>query len=192
MSLWDITSIVFNGRRTGKTTWVMQQIHDLAIQNRTHEVLVVVSDSRMREFWVRTWRFEYPALTVPKIVTISNPLEARGRRFEKIFIEDIEDNEEGIYDHKLLMDVLPCLINARDPEVVFTCSPSPFSYEPLHKQESRLAREADTERRQREAARINRRKFLEDLVIKYMGVTGEMPTLPRTAWDDINGRSGEQ
>lgn len=103
----------------GKTTLIMDEIHELAVQNRTQEVLVVVHDARHGQWWENVWRDKYPALRPPRIMSIQNTLPIRGRRFEKIYVEDVDVQEDGIYSVKL-RDVLPALVFARDPELIFT------------------------------------------------------------------------
>lgn len=118
----DYVTFIFNNRRCGKTTAILEEIHALAVQNRTAEVLLVVPNMRQKEFVTREWRARWPSLTPPMIISIQNTIPVRGRRFEKIYVENIEIDLEGIYSDRL-KDIFPCLAYAREPEVVFTCSP---------------------------------------------------------------------
>ena len=122
MSWPDYVQVVFRDRQMGKTSLIMDEIHELAVQNRTPEVLVVVSNMRHRDWWIREWRGKYPALVPPRIISMTNVLPIRGHRFEKIYIEDIDIDLEGIYSDRV-NDIWPCLAWARDPELTFTCSP---------------------------------------------------------------------
>lgn len=122
MSWPDYVQVVFRDRRMGKTSLIMDEIHELAVQNRTAEVLVAVSNMRHRDWWIREWRSKYPALAHPHIISMTNLLPIRGRRFEKVYIEDIDIDLEGIYSDRV-QDIWPVLAWARDPELIFTCSP---------------------------------------------------------------------
>jgi len=123
MRRWpDYVSVIFNQRQCGKTATILEEIHTLAVQNRTPEVLVVVPDMRQKEWLVREWRTKWPSLTPPTIISIQNTIPVRGRRFEKVYVENIEIDLEGIYSDRI-MDLWLCLVEARDPELVFTCSP---------------------------------------------------------------------
>ena len=177
MSLAEYSFVLFNNRQGGKTWAIMDEIKELAVQNRTAEVLVIVPSMSHREWWIREWRSKYPALTCPRIESLQSPVGVRGRRFEKIYIEDIDVNPEGIYDQKL-WDVWPCLAWAREPEVTFTCSPLPFAYESLVEQDKRHAREREEARLRAEDARQNRRRFLDNLILRTIAYTGTMPKLP--------------
>lgn len=122
MSFPDYVTVIFNGRQTGKTTLVMDEAYSFALERRTAEILIIMSSARAVDSWRRQWRDKYPALLCPHVISIQNTLSARGRRFEKIYIEDIDHDLEGIYSERV-MQVWPCLAHAREPELVFTCSP---------------------------------------------------------------------
>lgn len=178
MSTWpDYISVVFRPRGMGKTTLIMDEIHELAVQNRTQEVLVVVHDARHGQWWENVWRDKYPALRPPRIMSIQNTLPIRGRRFEKIYVEDVDVQEDGIYSVKL-RDVLPALVFARDPELIFTCSPLDIKFEAPHERDKREAEE-------KVQARTARRRFMDQLIIGYIAATGKMPKLP---YRMMNGR----
>jgi hypothetical protein len=177
MSLAEYSFILFNERRGGKTWAIMDEIHELAVQNRTAEVLVLVPSAQQREWWIREWRSRFQALTCPRVESIQSPVGVRGRRFEKIYIEDIDMSDDGIYDRKL-WDVWPCLAWAREPEVTFTCSPLPFAYESLVEQDKRHAREREEAKRRAVETRQARRRFMDSVIMKYIANTGEMPRLP--------------
>jgi hypothetical protein len=178
VSKWpDYISVVFRPRQMGKTSLIMDDIHELAVQNRTTEVLVVVPSASHREFWERVWRNKYPALRPPAFLSLQNTLSVRGRRYEKIYVEDIDLEPEGIYSEKL-RDILPCLAWAREPELIFTCSPLPFEFEPPHLQQRREAEE-------KVQARKARRRFMDQLIVGYVAATGKMPKLPDRI---LNGR----
>lgn len=122
MSWPDYVQVVFKDRRMGKTSLIMDEIHELAVKNRTAEVLVAVSNMRHRDWWIREWRSKYPALAPPHIISMTNALPIRGRRFEKVYIEDIDIDLEGVYSDRV-QDIWPVLAWAREPELIFTCSP---------------------------------------------------------------------
>ena len=178
MSRWpDYISVIFRPRQMGKTSLIMDEIHELAVQNRTTEVLVVVPNQMHREFWEREWRNKYPALRPPAFLSLQNTLSARGRRYEKIYVEDIDLEPEGIYSEKL-RDILPSLAHAREPELIFTCSPLNITFEPPHERQKREAEEAVQ-------ARTARRRFIDQMILGYIAATGRMPKLPDRI---MNGR----
>ena len=136
MSWPDYVSVIFNGRQGGKTKTILDEVHDLAVQGRIAEALIVVPDMRQKEFIVQTWRKRWASLTPPEVVSMQNLLPLRGRRFQKIYVENIEFDLEGIYSSRLDF-IWPCLVEALDPEVVFTCSPMdqpPWQPAPVERQ----------------------------------------------------------
>ena len=128
MRLGEVTSVIFNSRAGGKTTALMEEIHDYAVQNRQAEIVVVCSTRSQADWWLLRWRDKYPALRPPRVVSMQNVLPVRGLRFEKVYFEDIDMDLEGIYSERV-RDVLTTLVEARDPEVVFTCSPLDMAYD---------------------------------------------------------------
>lgn len=153
MSFPRYVSVIFNGRRSGKTWTIMDEIRDLGVQNRTAEVLVVVPNAQRSDWWIREWRSRFPALTPPRVISIQNTLPVRGYRFERVYVEDIDIAEEGIYEPKLF-DIWPCLVEAREPEIVFTCSPST------------VAREREEDRQRAAKARQARRRFIGNVILR--------------------------
>ena len=156
MRLGEVTSVIFQSRGGGKTTTLMEEIHEYGVQNRMTEVLVVCSTRGEADLWMRRWRDKYPALRPPRIITMNNLLPIRGLRFEKIYFENIEIDLEGIYSERV-RDVLVTLVEAREPEVVFTCSPLDFYYdwpydpEPTEEELAEIAaQEAAEEKRRRD------------------------------------------
>lgn len=123
-SLTRRMKVIQNGRRGGKSNEVMGEIHELIVAGRGSEVLVVFPDQRQAYHWVREWHDVFPHLTAPEYTTINNMLKVRGMQLSKVFIENVEDYEHGIYEPKL--DYLwPCLRSAfNDEEIVFTSSPT--------------------------------------------------------------------
>lgn len=146
-------SIIFNNRQSGKTTAITEEIHELAVQNRTPEVLVVFPNKSQSDYWLRRWRDTYPALVPPRVVTMQNILPVRGYRFEKIYVENIDFDLEGIYSGRV-RDLLVSLVDAREPEIVFTCSPLDMvfpDWAALEREERE--REEEERLRQEEAAK---------------------------------------
>lgn len=157
----DYVQVVFRDRQMGKTSLIMDEIHVLAVQNRTPEVLVIVTSMRHRDWWIRQWRSKYPALYPPQVISMTNLLPARGRRFEKIYFEDIDHDLEGIYSDRV-EEILPCLAWARDPELIFTCSPLNIVF-PDWDELARQEAEEEAIRAEEEAKRMK-----DFLMVAYM------------------------
>lgn len=117
-------SVIQGTRRSGKTMTVLEAVHERAVQGKLAETLIITSTFREAERLTRLWRSEYMSLPDPMILTIGNLFRARGHKFEKVFIEDIDIQLEGIYSDRV-RDILPCL-SGEEPEVIFTSSNWPF------------------------------------------------------------------
>lgn len=148
-------SVIQGPRRTGKTTRMMSEIRDLIVAGRHGEVLVVFPEIRYADWWLRMWRSLYAAVSPPKYVTISNLIPARGRYLSKVYIEDIDNYDEGIYDPRLEDLVLYSQLG--DEEAVFTSSPHEINERSHSRTVSkhemmlqRLTRLRDEQRRKRE------------------------------------------
>lgn len=165
MSIWEHTYVYVKDRQGGKTTWLLDQVHNLVVAGRGSEVLIVVSNTRMIEYTKKAWRSRFPALRMPDIIALTNTIGTRGRRYSKIFVDDIEVSPYGWADDKI-SDLLPCLVWADDPEVFFTASPyEPFP-DPPTKQELAAI---DAERRRR--VRAQRKAMQDNLAIAHMLAT---------------------
>lgn len=123
MSLAKLMKVIQNGRGGGKSDAVMGEVHELIAAGRASEVLIVFPDQRQAYHWVRMWHDVFPFVLVPEYVTINNMLRVRGRQYSRIFIENVDTYENGIYEEKL--DYLwPCLRSPfNDEEITFTSSP---------------------------------------------------------------------
>lgn len=149
-------SIVFNDRNSGKTTWMLEQVHEYGVQNRLAEVLIVVPNQMHKELVIRQWRARYPAITDPHIVSMQNLIPVRGRRFEKVYVDNIDFDLEGIYSDRVA-DIMPALAGSRDPELIFTCSPLDFVYlDPVAEARQRAEK--------RRAVREARKQFMRDIL----------------------------
>lgn len=142
-SLTKRMKVIQNGRRGGKSNEVMGEVHELIVAGRASEVLIVFPDQRQAYHWIREWHDVFPYVPVPEYTTINNMLKVRGMRLSKVFIENVEDYENGIYEPKL--DYLwPCLLSPfNDEEIVFTSSPTDLNW----RSHSAVVRKADIVKR---------------------------------------------
>lgn len=119
--------MIFSGRQAGKTYTIMNEIHDLIVAGRRAEVLIVFPNMTYLHWWTRMWESMFPHIPMPKYVSIGNTMSVRGLRVAKIYVEDIDGYENGIYDERF-NNIWPALFSAlNDEEVVFTCSPFPLN-----------------------------------------------------------------
>lgn len=114
-------SVIHRPRRTGKTTAVLESVHERAVRGLLSSTLIVTHDQREAERIIRLWRSSYMSLPDPDIITMRSVHRVRGRKYEKIFVEDIEIDLEGIYSDR----VKPLLasLDGDEPEIIFTSSP---------------------------------------------------------------------
>lgn len=124
----DYVKVIYAPRGWGKTSYIMEEIHEYAVQNRTAEIAVICANRSMADLWIRNWRDRYPALNPPRVLCMGNLLPIRGYRFEKLYFEDIEIDLDGIYSERVEI-AWPSLAWAREPEMVFTYSPLEISYD---------------------------------------------------------------
>lgn len=114
--------VVQNNRQLGKTERIMHEIHEFMLAGRRRDVLVVLPAMSHLYFWKASWDSLFPQMPMPDYVTMTSRERVRGRQFAKIYVEDIDTYQEGIYD-PALWDLWPAL---RSPhggeEVVFTSS----------------------------------------------------------------------
>lgn len=116
-------NVIFAGRGVGKTTKIMEEIHNLILAGRHSEIVVVFPTLDRAYFWVRAWHSRYGAVAPPMHVSASNLLKLRGKIISKVYVEDVDSYEHGIYDEKLQEVRIGLRSVLGDDEVVFTCSP---------------------------------------------------------------------
>lgn len=119
-------NVIQNGRGGGKTYDIMTEIGNLVVAGRRPEILIVFPAINYLHFWSGEWRRRFGGMPMPEYVAINNTLKIRGREFSKIYVEDINTYEDGIYDQRLEMSVFPYIYGVHgDCEVVFTSSQIP-------------------------------------------------------------------
>lgn len=101
---------------------MMQMIHDLIVDGRRSEILVVLPDQHSVFWWTRMWNTLYPFLPMVEYTTAQNMLKIRGASFTKAFVENVDLYPDGIYDLKLAELVIN-LHAAVDPEIVYSVTP---------------------------------------------------------------------
>lgn len=122
-SLTKKMKVIQNVCRGGKSNEVMGEVHELIVAGRASEILLVFSDKQQAYQWVREWQDVFPFVPAPDYVTINNMLNVRGKQVSRVFIENVEMYENGIYEEKLEW-LWPCLRSPlNDEQIVFTSSP---------------------------------------------------------------------
>lgn len=121
------TNVVLNGWGKGKTYEIMSEIHDLIIAGRGSEILVVFPTLDYLHWWTRAWQDRFPQIPMVDYVSVTNTLKLRGRFYTKIYVEDIDLYDEGIYDERLIGITVSLRSHSNDEELVLTCSPTVLS-----------------------------------------------------------------
>ena len=116
-------NVIFNGRQMGKTYTIMTEIHDLIVAGRATEVLIVFPAVNWVHWWVREWQSRFPFVPMVDYTTINNNLNVRGKRYSKIYVEDVGNIDDGVHNNRLEDIFMTLLSPFNDEEVVFTCSP---------------------------------------------------------------------
>lgn len=95
--------VIQAGRRAGKTYNMMTAVQEYVNAHSWEGVLVVVQDHRMVHWWMREWQQRFPFLTVPKVLSVRSLDRVRGYRLRRVFIDNVDMLEDGIYDQDLQM-----------------------------------------------------------------------------------------
>lgn len=114
-------SVIVAGRQCGKTYTMMSMIHDLIVEGKRSEILVVFPAANSVHSWIRMWQDRFPFLPMVEYTTSQNLLKIRGAQFGTIFVEDVDYYSEGIYDPKLIELEYHCLRS--ESEIIYSCSP---------------------------------------------------------------------
>lgn len=115
-------NIILSARQSGKTYRLMTEIHEMIVAGRYGEVLVVFPAHNWAHWWVRAWQDRFPWVPIPEHISINNTLNVRGRRLAKVYVEDVDQIQDGIYNERF-NDIWPALVSPfGDEEVVFTSS----------------------------------------------------------------------
>lgn len=94
-------------RRSGKTTWLMEGVYDYVRTNGSARVVVSLPTYQALKSWSDLWRSKY-TIPVPKCIVATNTLPVRGFPADRVFIDEVNWLQDGIYDEKV-MDLLMCL-----------------------------------------------------------------------------------
>lgn len=97
----------------------MQEIKEAIVAGTApSEIAVVLPDSSHIHWWTRMWQdLMGTSVRPPEIMVYTNAgFRLRSARLKKLYIEDINEYEEGIYDPRII-EILPVA-----EEVVFTSS----------------------------------------------------------------------
>lgn len=120
-------NVILNGRGSGKTWTIMNEMHELILAGRRAELLVVFPDVHYLSWWRNMWDGLFPQVPMPRYISINNRVRVRGLQVAKIYVEDIDGYEQGIWDERF-RDIWPCLFSPfNDEEVVFTSSWLPLN-----------------------------------------------------------------
>ena len=122
MSLPKNIQIIQAGRGAGKTYNMMTAVQEYVNAHSWEGVLVVVPDHRMVHWWVREWQQRFPFLTVPKVLSVRSLDRVRGYRLHRVFIDNVDWLEDGIYDQDLDMVWFALRGDAYEAEVYVTSS----------------------------------------------------------------------
>ena len=96
-------------RQSGKTTWLMGEVYDYVRTNGSARVVVSLPTYQALKLWSDMWRSKY-TIPVPKCVVATNTLPVRGFPADRVFIDEVNWLQDGIYDEKV-MDLAMCLAN---------------------------------------------------------------------------------
>lgn len=114
-------NVILGGRQSGKTWRIMHEIHDLIVAGQVKDSIVVVFPSLDQAyFWVRTWHDLFGTMQPPIYVTINNRLKLRGRILARIYVENVEHYDDGIYDERLQELQIGLHSVLGDEEVIYT------------------------------------------------------------------------
>ena len=116
-------NVIFGGRQVGKTYTIMQEINEWIVKGRRAEILVVFPTAEYVHWWSRMWQYHFHNTPMPEYITINNRLKVRGRFFSKVYVEDVDMYEHGIYDERLREIEVSLRTPLNDEEFVFTSSP---------------------------------------------------------------------
>lgn len=112
-------------RGTGKSYTIMTEIHDhIVVGIPPSEILVVLPVVRQIHFWTREWEARFgPSVRLPEIMGHDSAvIRARGKSFRKMYFEDVNMYEDGIFDSRIAEVVDSLRSPFKDEEVVFTSS----------------------------------------------------------------------
>lgn len=113
-------NVILRGRGGGKTWTIMHEMHDLILAGRATDILVVFPDTNYLIWWRRMWSELFPQVPMPRYISIQRCERVRGLQVVKIYVEDIDGYEDGIYDQRFEY-IWPCLRSPLgDEEVIFT------------------------------------------------------------------------
>lgn len=114
-------SVYLGGRGGGKTYAMLTEINELIVQGRRSEIVVVLKDPPALHWFTRVWYERFPTIEMPEYILITNRLKLRGKRLGKVFVENVELYEDGIYDERIV-ELFIGMTGALhdDPEIVFT------------------------------------------------------------------------
>ena len=116
------TNIIQAGRGAGKTYTMMTEINELITQQRRQEILVVFPDHHYVYWWVGEWRRRFGSTPPPEYITVANRLKLRGRRVAKVYVEDVDQIPDGIYND-VFKEIAPAMWSALDDaEIICTSS----------------------------------------------------------------------
>lgn len=116
----DTVKVILGDRRTGLTSTLHSEINSQIVKGQRRNLIVFATADRIHGF-VRTRQGDFPFVPVPDYTLINNLLKIRGMQYQCIYIEDIQDYDDGIYDSRL-GNLFLSLYNNDEAEVVFTAS----------------------------------------------------------------------
>lgn len=112
--------VIQAGRGAGKTYNMMTAVHEYVQAHSWEGVVIVVPDHRMVHWWVRSWQERFPFLSVPNVLSVRSLDRVRGTRLRRVYIEDVDRFEDGIYDQSL--EMVWFALRGDDSEVYVTSS----------------------------------------------------------------------
>lgn len=101
-------SIIQGPRGSGKTTAMLADIHAHIVSGSRQSILVVLADHQRLSFFAEEWMHQYPRMPRPDYVLLGNTLRVRGRRYEHVYVEDVDQYDDLFSDERFL-NVLPCV-----------------------------------------------------------------------------------
>lgn len=116
----DTIKVILGDRRQGLTSTIQSDIHEQVVKGQRANLVVFQAINRVHWF-IRMWHDDFPFVPPPEYTTIVNRLKVRGMQFQRIYIEDVHEYDEGIYDPRF-EELYMSLLHKDDVEVVFTAS----------------------------------------------------------------------
>lgn len=113
--------VINSSRGLGRTPGIIEEIQ--AALGARESVLVVCHSGPDIEEFMAIWNDRLPYYARPEYMSMNNRIRAYGRRFDRVYVEDVEFLDGGIYDPYIMQDILPSV----QKSITFTAAPTELS-----------------------------------------------------------------